>query len=303
MRTTKKIIAAALAALLLAACGGQPPRPTIKTNLDALKWGTRSKKKQVIFRAYSRKDPADLIRLLEVTPKEVMQKRVKPDVYWYDNRGEQVWTLRFVINVLAQKLKAKKAVPGILAIGACPFYKDSDGLARFIEKALIKIGSVAQIDAMIKAADAAGVAPSHKGAILQAAAIISKKAGKRTPAALKAALEKMLKSTEKPVLKQGIRLAGTIRYKGAEPLIVAQLSSTDKQIKKAAATALVLLGNVSGVAPLLQMSKSSAVALNQASDLIEKAGFADQVRLWHSKQNAKQFAKQTGYLEKAGAFR
>ena len=303
MRMTQRILAASLAALFFAACGGQPPRPAIKTNLDALRWGTRGKKKQVIFRAYTRKDPADLIRLLEVTSKEVMQKRVKPDTYWYDNRAEQIWTLRFVINVLALKLKEKKAVPGILAIGACPFYKDSDGLARFIEKALIKIGSASRIDTMIKASETAGIAPSHKGAILQAAAVLNRKAGRRTPAGMKSALENMLKSSDKSLLKQGIRLAGTVRYKGAEPLIVAQLSSTDQQIRKAAATALVLLGNVSGVTPLLEMSKSSAVALNQASDLIEKAGFADQVRLWNSRENAKQFKKQTGYLEKAGAFR
>jgi len=303
MRIHRRILAVSLVALLFAACGGQPPRPTIQNDLDALRWGTRSKKQQVITRAYRRKDPADLIRLLQVTAKKVMQKRVKPDPYWYDNREEQVWTLRFVINVLAQKLKARKALPGILAIASCPFYKDTDKLSRFIEEALSKIGKTADVESIITAAGAAGIASSHKAALLQAAAVITRKAGKRIPAALENALKDMLKSTDKAVLRQAIRLAGTIRYKGAEGLIVARLASTDREIQEAAATALVLLGNVNGVAPLLELSSITPTALNNASDLIEKAGFADQVRLWHSQQNAKKFNKQTEYLEKAGAFR
>lgn len=303
MTLFKKTLASGLALLVFAACGGPPPRPTINNDLDGLRWGDRSKKNQIITSAFNRKDPSDLIKLLEVTAKEVVQTRVKQDIYWYDNREEQLWTLRFVVNVLAQRLKPRAAFPAVLELAACPWYKDTDGFASWLEPALVSLGTAADVEAMVAKAAQAGIAPSHKGAILHAAALLLQKADKPTPQGLSTALKNLLESSDSATLLQGIRLAGTLKYKPAEALIAKQLTSPDAGTRRAAATALVLLGNPQGIVPLLEMDRADATALNKTSDMIEKAGFADQVRMWHAEQQGKEFRKQTEYLEKMGAFK
>jgi len=287
---------------LLGACSGVEPRPELRSDLDKLKWGTRYQKKIVITMAYRQKNPDTLMQLLSETARDVWKKRLKPDTYYYDNRSEVLWTCRFVMNVLA-KIKNKKAFPAVLAIAGSSWFKDSDNLAATLEKVMKKLGGPSQIDAMIKTGSGKDIAPSHQGALLNAAGVMIVKSRRRLPKELEDILNTLIKSTDPARLKNGLSLVGILKYKKAEKILLGNIDSSDINVKKESCMALVLLGNKKGALPLLEMNKNNAAVLLNISRKIEAAGFATIVRQFYSDLETAKYKKQAGYLINKGALK
>lgn len=290
-------------ALLAAGCAAMgDTRPDLKTDLDTLRWGTWNQKKKVVLKAYRNKNPKKLLELLADTVANADKTRKKPDKFWYDNHKEQVKTLRFVINVLA-RIGKKEAFPAVLSIAALPKFRDKDGLARVLGKALDKLSSPGDVDALVEKASGTGIAPSHRGAMLATAARIIVREKKPLPAALSKQLDTMLTSKDAAVLKNALTLVGILKYKKAENILLSNLDSDNAVVKRESSLALVRLGNEKGVLPLLRMHQANSESLAKYSRICEKAGFADQVRAFHSRLEGKKFRQQTGYLQKAGAWK
>jgi len=288
-------IAAILLLALLPACESVPPRPTVNNDLEKIKWGTRAQKSAVITKAYRAKNPAILIQLLNDTAANINKVRVVKDTYYYDNRSELIYTVRFSTTVIAKIGKAE-AFDAVLNLAKNSYFKDSDRLSTSLDKALSKIATRSKVNQLIDAAATEGIAPSHSFVFLKSVAQIIKKNKLRISKKLKNLVDKMLNSTDTGIVKSGIAVTGLLNYKEAEKTLLKNINSTSAEIKKASSLALVRMGNKKGVLPLLQLTKYNSDAFNKIAMIVEKAGFASAVRLYKSQQEQKIFEKQTKYL-------
>ncbi len=279
----------------LPACESVPARPAINNDLDKVMWGTRAQKSSVITKAYRAKNPTILIKLLNKTVANINKVRVVKDSYYYDNRSELIYTIRFSITVIGKIGKAE-AFDAVLNLAKNSYFKDSDKLSASLDNALSKITTKSKMNQLVDAATTDGIAPSHSYVFLKSVAKIIKKNRLRMSKKLKNLVNKMLTSTNTGIVKSGIAVTGLLNYREAEKTLLKNINSNSAEIKKASSLALVRMGNKKGVLPLLQLTKYNSDAFNKIAMIVEKAGFASIVRLYKSRQEQKIFNEQTKYL-------